>query len=1349
MIRPQLFTNHKISKGVTPVRRTGNFLKLASVAAVGALSFGVTPFASAQEADVATGSPFESASMRELAEDSTVLDVAPVDEAQPETASATAQPTAEPQQSDLTKASPAATTAPVTPKAASSSSSVAPSSSAATSSAATSSTATSSSAAPQKNNSLVQEDSVKVASLGSGMFKVTLKTNERTAGGDVAVPPVTLSHENTNRATVTAYPALVNNEKIDTAFASAEKLKKDYDLLSFDLYEVATAADGEVSFIYEVAGATVDEKAEQTAWKVAGEDQKSAFVLGDVLDTKVRTLEVGTRSAAGATTSTAPKVPEGPATIAPSIPEISSAVDFVDRYPGATTNNTRYYGPLNDVGLDFGTEYEQSPERWEIQKDSSHMDSGDWRCEGSRFTYPMRHRNWSTGHYPTNPGDRPIRGPIPLGFNDTGRERGQDNVVYRENEQGYFYSRDHVQYAWSTSTSGIAPVYRGEEFVLGGGDPDAVWYGGTFTTPRNGDIDWNENYRQSGRPGFKLYIDDQVNIDTWEFQRFKDGHYWRVAYFSPNKDVVVEIGSRGGKGDFNINFYDYQQMVDAGVLRDNKLDIPKIARTGGYSKYNVGIPTPNWTRVFLGYGSGGLNDKNADNLQNLACVNSYLAGEFVPIFELGPQTPPTEPTPSTEPGKLTVEKSVTTVDGEKTWHEDNETGKKYIDYTIDVKAPEEKGKYFYKVEDTPDFGAGLKVSDLKIMDVTGKSSSEFAVTEARTSDGQLKFTISQKDARTNEYSDYLEIWENQTHSIDVRAYFDVPEDLSITDQKCSAGHGLYNEALLNVYGSDEKPSDDACATYNQKGKDPEPEDNVTITKEVVEASTKQAWAKDNSGKYYIDYTLKVETAPGAKSLYKIRETPDFGPNIKVTDLQIREVKGKRKDDFKITRAGSTGEAVSFVIAQKEAREVSSFPQYGKNDFLEIWGAPNPAHMITLRAYFDPTANNVATTVGECEPGDSLYNVATIALPGGKDGASAFDCADFEEDKFGGKLEVKKTVVPFSKEQAWGEVERNGVMTKYIDYTIAVTAPDKESDYKYWYTVTDEPDFGADLKVTDVDLIDVEGKKAGDFNTVVRTSGVEVLSVVFKNKETRQKSYGPQMPHEFLEIWPGQTHTLHVRAYFDKVDEDKPATTGDVCQAGDGLYNMATLGLPNETEGPSDDACAPFVDDEPEEEPGVTVGVAKMNEKNEYLPIGTEYSFSIYDKDGTEVKLDHVEEHGDSSTTFEIKKSKEQALKVGERYTLVETKAPAGFELLAEAVAFTVQRAEDGELGLEIEDAHRHPQVQVLTLGDKQDENSVYFAVADMRQGDLPASGDRGVFWTLGLGIAALIAAAGATLRRRA
>lgn len=83
--------------------------------------------------------------------------------------------------------------------------------------------------------------------MGSGMFKVTLKTNERTAGGDVAVPPVTLSHENTNRAKVTAYPARVNNEKIDTAFASAEKLKKDYDLFSFDLYEVATAADGEES----------------------------------------------------------------------------------------------------------------------------------------------------------------------------------------------------------------------------------------------------------------------------------------------------------------------------------------------------------------------------------------------------------------------------------------------------------------------------------------------------------------------------------------------------------------------------------------------------------------------------------------------------------------------------------------------------------------------------------------------------------------------------------------------------------------------------------------------------------------------------------------------------------------------------------------------------------------------------------------------------------------------------------------------------------------------------------------------------------------------------------------------
>ena len=191
--------------------------------------------------------------------------------------------------------------------------------------------------------------------------------------------------------------------------------------------------------------------------------------------------------------------------------------------------------------------------------------------------------------------------------------------------------------------------------------------------------------------------------------------------------------------------------------------------------------------------------------------------------------------------------------------------------------------------------------------------------------------------------------------------------------------------------------------------------------------------------------------------------------------------------------------------------------------------------------------------------------------------------------------------------------------------------------------------------------------------------------------------------------------------------------------------MATLGLPNETEGPSDDACAPFVD----ENPGVSVGVAKKDADGTYFAVGTDYSFSIYEEDGTEIKLDQVEKSGDESAAFEIKKTKDQVLKVGERYTLVETKAPKGFELLAEGVAFTVVRGDVGGLQLKIEQPERHPQVEVLKLGATQDENSVYFAVADMRQGDLPESGDRGVFWTLGLGLAALIAAAGTTLRRRA
>ena len=1294
MIRPQLFTNHKISKGVTPVRRTGNFLKLASVAAIGALSFGVAPYAASQETEAVVNPAVEATSELDLSEDSAELETAPLEDSQPATTTAAASTTAAAPTTVASSAAPL----PVVH--------------------------------PQLVDSPVQEESLDVESLEGGMFKVTLTTNERTAGDTSTDSVVTLKYANTERTKVTVYPARVDGTKIATAVARAESMNKDFDLVSFDVDEVSTAANGEVSFIYEPDTDSVNASDELKAWKIADEDQKSAFELGETLGAKPRTF------AAYGVSPTTSGSNSDPYWTSNTNGEDGKVVDKALKYDFGELGmvGQSYHGALVDP--DFGGEHEQNPKNYYYGDQS--------------FTYPIRHRNWSAREYYVKKTDgddnRWYRGPEVIGGGSGG---ANDTVTYNEQEQGYFFSRDHVQHAWSEGNR----VYRGDEFLIGGGDPDAVWFGGSYGNPHSVRVDLSGDFKRSGEPGFKIYIENQLNTDDPGWIKIKDtiSTGFNVSrdsysYISPEQDLLIRIGRRDNYGTIDYQFYDLEAMKQDGLLKaDLRFNTDKVlgqifGELGtSLLNYRIGIKTPNWSRVFLAIGT----TETPTGIQSVNTANGYLYSKFMPEFEMQ------RPTVNREKPVPSITKTVKHSNSEPAWKENEETGKKYIDYTIDVKAPKEKGEYFYKVEDTPDFGPGLKVRELKIQGVTGKSKSEFAVKKSTTSDGDATFTIGQKVARNDEHSDYLEIWENQTHSIEVRAYFDAPKDKAIKDQQCSAGHGLYNEAALNVYGSDEKPSDDACATYNQKGEDPKPDENVTITKKVDPASDTQAWSTDSDGKYYIDYTLKVETAERAKSLYKIRETPDFGKNIKVTDLKIQNVEGKNKDEFKVTPSESTGGVSSFIISQKESREVSAFPQLGKNDFLEIWGAPNPAHEITLRAYFDPNDNNIASTAGECKPGDSLYNKATITLPGDQDGASAEDCADFEEEKFFGTPTVKKTVVPVSDEQAWGETPRNGKMTKYIDYTIEVTAPAKETNYKYWYTVTDTPSFGNNLKVTDVELSKVEGTSREDIKTVVSTGTDGVKSVLFKSATMRQKSYGPQHQHEYLEIAAAKTHTLHIRAFFDKVNKNSSVSTGEQCQAGDGLYNMATLGLPNETEGPSDDACAPFVDDEPEEEPGVTVGVAKMNEKNEYLPIGTEYSFSIYDKDGTEVKLDHVEEHGDSSTTFEIKKSKEQALKVGERYTLVETKAPAGFELLAEAVAFTVQRAEDGELGLEIEDAHRHPQVQVLTLGDKQDENSVYFAVADMRQGDLPASGDRGVFWTLGLGIAALIAAAGATLRRRA
>ena len=102
------------------------------------------------------------------------------------------------------------------------------------------------------------------------------------------------------------------------------------------------------------------------------------------------------------------------------------------------------------------------------------------------------------------------------------------------------------------------------------------------------------------------------------------------------------------------------------------------------------------------------------------------------------------------------------------------------------------------------------------------------------------------------------------------------------------------------------------------------------------------------------------------------------------------------------------------------------------------------------------------------------------------------------------------------------------------------------------------------------------------------------------------------------------------------------------------------------------------------------------------------------------------------------------LQVGEHYELVETQAPDGYQLLSRPVKFEVIARESGEPEISMEGgADQYPEISIK-VDDKKPKHAI-MQVADIRKGDLPKTGGRG------LGMIALLAAfvaAGAAITAR-
>lgn len=965
----------------------------------------------------------------------------------------------------------------------------------------------------------VQEDSLDIEQLSESTFKLSLSTEKLSGDPEYGVPVVTLERENPDMDEIDPRRAELSGEDkpraVETAFAPATT-ERGFDVVSFDLHGLSADKGDVVSFVYSIDRDELNVDSEKKVWELAAEGSENAFVLGQTLS------EAQPRSAMSRAAAS-PKAPD--------LPAQTGTIDIVGPYPGGEMgmNNEVYRGPLADP--DFGQQFDQNP--------------GNFTYNDKTYTYPIRHRNWSAREYQTKP-NRPLRGPnIPGG----GSGGGQDTPTYRENEQGRFFSRDHVQYAWSKGNA----VYRGDEFLLGGGASDGVWYGGMYALPTGTSIDWGANYRGTGKPGFKLFIDGQLNTDDsgWAVKQQNYNNMPGFNYISPEQDLLIRIDQRSGGKSFNITFLDLKKLKADGLFNANRNEM-----RGSFKMrdYRVGISTPGWKRVFIGAGT----TENSRTIKTVNSANGYLYSQFLPEFGSAPKPAP-KPIPD-------IRKKVVPASAQTPWGTEEITDSngerrtsKYIDYQIDVVVPANgPDKSFYKLHEKPNFDPRIKITDTKLVEAQNKRLEDFRLLKKGSSPSTPKFDIVNRDVRSTSArpelgeNDYLEIWKGQTHSVTVRMYFETDSTQALgTGQPCRSGDGLYNKVELEIAGENSRPEADACATYYQP----------SITKKVKPQSADQAWGTLDNGKKFIDYDIAVTTpaSPRHEYFYKLMEKPDFGPSMTVEDLQIQAVEGKSKDEFWVNKLPDTGGKATYEIVNRDSRTVNYASHLGDQNFLEIWDGQT--HKISVRVIFSTSVES-KTGTGKCGPGQGLYNSATLTV--------------------------------------------------------------------------------ADL------------------------------------------------PSEF-----------------------------------------------------KDADCAPY-----DNVISSTVGLMKMDEKRNYLPLGHDFAFDIVDDFGNHIPLNRETKANAGTGEFVIKGTEDGALDVGKQYYLVETKAPEGFELLAQRVGFRIMEKPGGGYELKIDNHDSHPQVLVANLGNfSLGQNSVYFAVSDMRQGDMPESGGRGVGWKLGGGLVLLLLAVIANRRQ--
>lgn len=529
--------------------------------------------------------------------------------------------------------------------------------------------------------------------------------------------------------------------------------------------------------------------------------------------------------------------------------------------------------------------------------------------------------------------------------------------------------------------------------------------------------------------------------------------------------------------------------------------------------------------------------------------------------------------------------------------------------------------------------------------------------------------------------------------------------------------GFYNQATLGWGSASSRQTQDvdACGDVEVKPK-------LSVEKSVAQYPQT---VRAEDGKLHDDrstalqYQIVVSNTGTGTGKYTLEDTPLFANGVELLGEHHKIVSAEVVNASTGEKTGLNLRGYTVVVDEN-----GNVVKFGFPKDLEI--APNTSHVYTVQVAYGEKSdffsnenqrdNVCASTAGEVRKG--LNNKAQLVSV---------------------------------KNPAAGNAEVPGEADQYVDYACANIPPEPSISKKITnekltlddtvsYNVTvRNPDGGVDRRI-DVTDIPKFGK-----NITVDPESVKVDGRSIKYEAGKELALGT------VELKPGESKTFVVSAkYTAKSGEFNPEA---VCSTSDyGLNNTGKIYFayfPDRSDSKrprlsdSDDACGLVRTD-------LKIGVQKFGA----------------DKDGKRVQIDpstggyqfELRETGPSAgapqvlnvvkTENEIQFSTADApLKANTEYELVETKAPAGYSLLAEPVRFQVVAGANG-VQVEFFDSASQKWVNKLlnvsasSAGDNAGLQLI--AVTDVHTGSLPRTGGSGLWLPIfiGFGLAGLGAVVG-------